>query len=57
MDITMEPTAGNKPLNQFPGGEKVLHTSGPIVAAGQIPLLSRGLKQRPHIWSLGERLI
>ena len=34
VDMTMEPTAEKKPPNQFPGWEKVLHLSRPIVAAG-----------------------
>ena len=57
MDITMEPTAEKKPPNQFTGGEKVLHPSRPIFAAGQIPPLLRGPRQRPHSQSLGGRLV
>ena len=37
MDVTMEPTREKKPLNWFPGWEKLLHPSWPVVAAGQIP--------------------
>ena len=37
-DVTMEPTREKKPLNLFPGWEKVLHPSRPVVAARQIPL-------------------
>ena len=57
VDITMEPTEEKKPPNQFPGWEKVLHPSRLKVAARQIPPLLRGPKQRPHSWSLGERLV
>ena len=57
VDIAMESTAEKKPLNQFPGWEKVLHPSRPIVAARQIPPLLRGLKPRSCNWSLGERLV
>ena len=56
MDTTMEPAAEKRPPNQFPGWEKVLHPSRPISAAGQIPPLSRGPRQRPHSQSLGEGL-
>ena len=41
---TMETAAEKRPLNQFPGSEKVLHPSGPIVAAREIPPLLRGMK-------------
>ena len=44
VDIAMESTAEKKPLNQFPGWEKVLHPSRPIVTTRQIPPLSRGPK-------------
>ena len=57
MDMTMEPAVEKRPPNKFPGWEKVLHPSRPIVAAGQIPPLSRGLGPRPHSWSLGEGLV
>ena len=40
-DVTMEPTGEKKPPNQFPGWEKVLHPSRPIVATGQIPPIKR----------------
>ena len=43
-DMTMEPTAEKRPLNQFPGLEKVLHPSRPIVTAGETPPLLRGMK-------------
>ena len=43
-DMTMEPAAKKRPLNKFPGWEKVLHPSRPVVATGQIPPLSRGLR-------------
>ena len=54
MDIAMKSTVEKKPLNQFPGWDKVLHPSRPVVAAGQIPLLLRGPKPRPHSQSLGK---
>ena len=57
MDIAMESTSGKKPLNQFPGWEKVLHPSRPVVAIRQIPPPLRDLKLRPHSQSLGERLV
>ena len=57
LDVTMEPPAEEKPPNHFPGWEKVLHPSRPIVATGQIPPLLRGPKQRPHSQSSGERLV
>ena len=41
---TMEPAAKKRPLNQFPGWEKVLHMSRPIVTAGETIPLSRGMK-------------
>ena len=56
VDVNMGPTMEKKPPNQFPGWEKVLHPSRPVVAAGQIPTLLRGPKQRPCSQSLGERL-
>ena len=40
-DVTMEPTMEKKPLNQFPGWEKVLHPSRPVVATGQFPPIKR----------------
>ena len=42
MDMTMEPTAEKRPLNKFPGWEKVLHPSRPVVPTGQIPPLLKG---------------
>ena len=61
MEATMDATLGlaveKRPLNKFPGWEKVLCPSRPIVAAGQIPPLSRNLRQRPHSQSLEEGLI
>ena len=48
LDTTMEPTVEKRPLNKFPGWEKVLHPSRPIVTARQIPPLLRGPRwQRP----------
>ena len=57
MGMTMQPTAEKRPLNKFPGCEKVLHPSRPTVTARQIPPLLRGLRQRPHRWSSGEGLV
>ena len=57
VDTTVEPTAEKRPLNKFPGWEKVLCPSRPVVAARQIPPLSRGLRQRSHSWSMGEGLV
>ena len=54
---TMEPTAKKRPLNQYPGWQKVLHPSRPVVAAGEIIPLSRGMKQRPHSQSSGGGLV
>ena len=42
MDMTMEPAAEKMPPNKFPGWEKVLCPSRPVVAAREIPPLSRG---------------
>ena len=42
MDTTMEPAAEKRPPNKFPGWEKVLHSSRPVVAARKIPPLSKG---------------
>ena len=36
-EVTKEPTREEKPTNQFPGWEEVLHPSRPVVAAGQMP--------------------
>ena len=55
--MTMEPTADKRPPNRFPGWEKVLCPSRPVVAAGQIPPLSRDPRQRPCSWSMGEGLV
>ena len=45
--VTMEPTREKKPQNWFPGWEKVLHLSRPVVATRQIhpyqEALSKGL--------------
>ena len=57
VDVSLESPVEKKPPNWFPGWEKVLHPSRPVVATRQIPPLSRGPKERPHSWSLGERLI
>ena len=57
MGTTMEPTVEKRPLNRFPGWEKVLCPSRPVVAAGQIPPLSWGPGQRPCSWSMGEGLV
>ena len=39
------------PLNQFPGWEKVLHSSWPVTAAGQVPPAFGEMKQRCHHWN------
>ena len=57
VDMTMEPAAEKRPPNKFSGWEKVLHPSRPIVTAGQIPPLLRGLRQSPHSQSSGEGLV
>ena len=44
IEMTVEPPAEKRPLNKFPGWEKVLHPSRPIVAAGETSPLSRGQK-------------
>ena len=53
----MEPAAKKRPPNQFPGWEKVLHPSRPIVTTGETLPLSRGMKQRPHSQSPGGGLV
>ena len=57
MDMTVEPVTEKRFPNKFPGWEKVLHPSRPIVTTRQIPPLSRGPRQRPHSWSLGKGLV
>ena len=57
MEVAMEHTMEKRPLNKFPGWEKVLHPSRPMVAVGQIPPLLRGPRPRPSSWSLGEGLV
>ena len=57
VDTTMEPTAEKRPLNKFPGWEKLLDPSRPIVAARQIPPLWKGPRWRPYSWRLGEGLV
>ena len=54
-EVTEGPTR-EKPPNWFPGWEKVLHSSRPVVAAGQVPPLSGSPKQRSHSWSSGEMM-
>ena len=49
-----EVTREKKPPNWFPGWEKVLCPSRPVVATGEIPTLPKGPKQRPHSQSLGK---
>ena len=56
-DMTMEPAEEKRPPNKFPGWEKVLHPSRPIVAARQIPPSSKGQRQMPCSKSLGEGLV
>ena len=55
--MTMEPAAEKRPLNMFPGWEKELHPSRPVVTTGEIPPLWRGAKQRPNSRSSGGRLV
>ena len=57
VDITMEPDAEKRPPDKFPGWEKVLHPSRPIVTAGEIPPLSKGPRWRPCSQGLGEELV
>ena len=57
VDATMEPAVEKRPLNKFSGCEKVLHPSRSVLTAGQIPPLSKGLRQRPCGQSLGEGLV
>ena len=57
VDTTVKPAAEKRPPNKFPGWEKVLHSSRPVVATGEIPPLPRGPRQRPHSWSMGEGLV
>ena len=57
VDVTMEPAVEKRPPNKFPGWEKVLHTSRPIVTTGQVAPLLKSPRQRPHSQSLGEGLI
>ena len=52
-----EPTKREQPPNWFPGWKEVLHPSRPVVAAGQIPPISWGSKERPHSQSYGERMV
>ena len=57
VDTPVELAAEKRPPNKFPGLEKVLRLSRPVVAAGEIPPLPRGPKRRPHNWSMGEGLV
>ena len=41
MRMAREPTVEKRNPNKFPGWEKVLHPSEPVVAAGQIPPIKR----------------
>ena len=54
--VTEGPTREEKPPNWFPGWEKMLHPSRPVVATGQVSPLSRSPKQRPCSQSSGERM-
>ena len=54
MGMAMEPAMEKRPPNKFPGWEKVLHTSRPMVAAMQIPPPLKGPRLRPCSWSLGK---
>ena len=51
------PTKREQPPNRFPGWREVLHPSRPVVAAGQIPPISQGSKQRPLSQSSGKRMV
>ena len=51
-----EPTRREHSPNWFSGCREVLHSSRPVTAAGQIPLISWSSKQRPHSKSSGEML-
>ena len=57
VDMTVEPTEEKRPPNKFPGWEKVLCPSRPVVAAREIPPLPRGPRRRPHSQSMGEGLV
>ena len=46
VDTNVESAKENRPPNKFPGWEKVLHLSRPVVVTGEIPPLSRGPKRR-----------
>ena len=46
-EVTKEPTREEKPPNWFPGWEKVLHPSRPVVAARQIPPIKRPYVKTP----------
>ena len=46
--LNEEPTRREQLPNQFPGWKEVLHPSWLVIAAGQIPSISQGSKQRPH---------
>ena len=52
--VAREPVAKRR-SPKFPGWEKVLHPSQPVVAAGQIPHLSRGPRLRFCNWE--ERVV
>ena len=54
--LNEEPTRREDSPNWFPGWKEVLHPSWPAIAAGQIPPISQGSKQRPHSRSSRERL-
>ena len=55
--MTLEPTAEKRPPNKFPGWEKVLHPSRPVVTAGEISPLPRGPRRTSHNQSMGEGLV
>ena len=57
--MAREPTVEKRPPIKFPGWEKVLHPSQPMVAAGQIPPPSRDPRLRPSVgncWAVGSAL-
>ena len=55
VDMTMEPTVEKRPPNKFPGWEKVLPPSRPIVTTGQIPPLWYRPKTKALLLEFGGR--
>ena len=50
MGMARESIVEKRPQNKFPGWEKVLHPSQPMVAARQIPHPFRGPRLREEGW-------